>query len=529
MLVKVYKFLDQIVFQVYHLVFIPDVGSSGVSVSQVFINTDSQLLSENDACFSSALSALTLLLHGGMPKPLIKIIRRLWLLYPSRRSDLYESICTSIGSLAESEEGSSESFRCAAASFLYYLRHSQEVEAEFRTLVDTIPGVDSLTKLREYGLEAMSVPPESEVAVQLDRLQLFSGYPVAAYIPAGERFSHVVDLSEPNSILVWGFATEYCDISYSITRMDSGESLHLRKESRVQSDTSPVTGSLLVPEPGFIKFEWDNSFSWFREKHLRYRITVLRPFMRAKMEEVETSSLTNPIELIRKDVLNEPAEDNVCYESGEADVLEIGAHITGSEAYLKCRDIVRTVPAEEVIEAAADLLAEVVKSLRRTPRFKKLGIVEKTPRARKGLEDFGTVAVARDVDALAYLSQKNLKTAHTLIAIVSDSGLRSAVMYRGKLLTSETGQPLGDLSRTPSLTLSEGLAMLLNMFGPAIVIVAGKGVEQSVADLSEAVKAKVPMSVWQYSVVRESILGEGVVVEAAVKLNFLHFHFKHTF
>ena len=525
-LIKLFKLVDQLIFQLYHLVYIPDLNGSGVAVTQVFFNSAAELLVGNERCFYSAVKVLKLLAGNGMPKPLIKVIRRLWLLYPMQRADLYEVTVSCLAALAEAED-SSETFRSTAAAFLYYLRHSVEVEIDFRSLIDAIPNVDSLTKLREYQAEAVSQLPETETSVQLDSLQVYSGYPVAAHIAPGERFSYVVDLAEPNCLLVWAFATEYCDISYSITRVDSGEEL-LRREERVQSDTSPVSGSLLVPEPGFIRFMWDNSFSWFREKHLRYRIAVLTP-VQPVSDSVPRIAFTSPIEIIHKDILNEPAEDNICYESPDPDLLELGVHITGATAHIKCRERGKTVPAGEAIEAAKELLAETIKSMRRSPRLKKLGIVEKSPQSRRGLEEFGAVAVARDADALAFLSQKNLKTAHTLIAVVQEDGVRSSVMYRGKLLVSETGVPLGDLARIPAASLSEGVSQLLNVFGPAIVIVAGNDLETSVVELAEAVRLKVPLSVWQHSVIRESILGKGVLLEAAVKLNYLHYHFKHTF
>lgn len=525
-LVKLFKLVDQLIFQLYHLVYIPDLNGSGVPVTQVFFNSAAELLVRNEGCFYSAVKVLQLLASNGMPKPLIKVLRRLWLLYPAQRPALYEVTVSCLAALAEAED-SSETFRNSAAAFLYYLRHSPEVEIDFRSLIDAIPNVDSLTKLREYQAETLSQLPEAEASIQIDYLQVYSGYPVAAHIAPGERFSYVVDLAEPNSLLVWAFATEYCDISYSITRVDSGEEL-LRREERVQSDTSPISGSLLVPEPGFIRFLWDNSFSWFREKHLRYRIAVLIP-IQSISESVPHIAFTSPIEIIHKDVLNEPAEDNICYDFPDPDLLELGIQVAGTEAQVKCRESVKTVTAGEAIETAKEMLAEAVKLMRRSPRYKKLGIVEKCPQSRAGLEEFGAVAVARDADALAFLSQKNLKTAHTLIAVVQEDGMRSSVMYRGKLLVSETGVPLGDLARMQIASLSEGVAQLLNVFGPAIVIVAGRDLEVKIVELAEGVRQKVPLSVWQHSVIRESILGKGVLLEAAVKLNCLHYHFKHTF
>jgi hypothetical protein len=145
------------------------------------------------------------------------------------------------------------------------------------------------------------------------------------------------------------------------------------------------------------------------------------------------------------------------------------------------------------------------------------------------LDSFGTVAIARDATALAYFSQRSLKTAHTLIAIVAEDGVRSAVLHKGKLLATENGHALGDLARLRLVSLSDGIAVLLGVFGPAVVVVTGRDMGQSIAALADEVRVKVPLEIWQHSVLRESILGKTVLVDAAVKLNALHYHFKHTF
>ena len=524
MLLKLYQFLDQVMFQVHYRVALPGEPPS----SRVFVNADSQLLANNENCFYSALAALKLLLRGGLPRPVVKILRRLWVLYPGLRANLYE-ITTNCMTVLASSEGPSDLYSSSAAAFLYFLRHSPDVELSFLALLNSVPNIDSLTQLRQYDPSSLSQFPETDTAADLDKLQIFSGYPVAARIPAGERFSHVVDLDEAGCVLVWGFATEFGDISYTITRLEDGEQVEVRREVRVQADKVPALGSLLIPAPGFIKFEWDNSFSWFREKHLRYRITVLRPVSAATDSLAQASSTyLSPIDLLHRDV-GEPSGDNACYGDPSASVLEIGVHIGETVTEMQCMDAFKSVQNGQLSGHLSDLVTEAVASLGTKPHYVKLGIVSKAPSFLADLDSFGTVAVARDAVALAYFSQRSLKTAHTLIAIVVEAGVRSAVLHRGKLLTTEKGQALGDLARLPVAALSDGIAVLLGLFGPAVVVVAGKDLGQSLAVLAEEVRGKVALEVWQHSVLRESVLGKTVLLQAAAQLNALHYHFKHTF
>lgn len=525
MLMKLYQFLDQIIFQVNYQVTFPGEPPT----SRVFVNSDSQLLANNENCFYSALTALKLLLKGGLPRPVIKIVRRLWLLYPGLRANLYEITVNCMEIIANSET-QTDIYSSSAAAFLYFLRHTPDIDLSFLSLINSIANIDSLTQLRQYDPAAVSQLPETESSADLENLQIFSGYPVAARIPAGERFSHVVDLDEAGCVLVWGFATEYGDISYAITRVEDGEQVEMRKEGRVQADTVPVMGSMLVSAPGFIKFEWDNSYSWFREKHLRYRIAILRPVSTAISSTSQpNASYISPIELLYRDVANEPSGDNTCYSDPNVDVLEIGVHIGESVTEMQCRNTTKSVPNGPLRDHLNALVYEAVSALSTKPQYVKLGIVAKSPSFQPDLDSFGTVAVARDATALAYFSQRSLKTAHTLIAIVAEDGVRSAVLHKGKLLATENGHALGDLARLRLVSLSDGIAVLLGIFGPAVVVVTGRDMGQSIAALADEVRVKVPLEIWQHSVLRESILGKTVLVDAAVKLNALHYHFKHTF
>ncbi len=56
---------------------------------------------------------------------------------------------------------------------------------------------------------------------------------------------------------------------------------------------------MFVKDPGTYKLIWDNSFSWFTSKTLRYRLSVLKPISQIDLERgVDFEQLRNQI---RKD------------------------------------------------------------------------------------------------------------------------------------------------------------------------------------------------------------------------------------
>lgn len=90
------------------------------------------------------------------------------------------------------------------------------------------------------------------------------------------------------------------------------------KIERIDSSLNPVKIVLFVSEPGTYKIVWDNSFSWFTGKALRYRFSVLKPLsqldltrkvdfeeLRAKMINHKTETSTISVENVpkREDVL----------------------------------------------------------------------------------------------------------------------------------------------------------------------------------------------------------------------------------
>lgn len=53
---------------------------------------------------------------------------------------------------------------------------------------------------------------------------------------------------------------------------------------------------MFVKEPGTYKLIWDNSFSWFTSKTLRYRLSVLKPISQIDLERsVDFEQLRNQI------------------------------------------------------------------------------------------------------------------------------------------------------------------------------------------------------------------------------------------
>ena len=74
---------------------------------------------------------------------------------------------------------------------------------------------------------------------------------------------------------------------------------------------------MFVSQPGLYKLVWDNTFSWFTKKTIRYRVSVLKPLMEMKIDvdkKVEFSSkikISENLEFLTKIKISQNAKKDL--------------------------------------------------------------------------------------------------------------------------------------------------------------------------------------------------------------------------
>ena len=96
-----------------------------------------------------------------------------------------------------------------------------------------------------------------------------------------------VNVQVPGTCLKWEFKTEENDIGFCLYRQRNIEELHGPHSGddeddvipfhRVNSHLVPEDGMVVVPKIGRYIFKFDNTYSWYRNKRVMYRIEVLPP------------------------------------------------------------------------------------------------------------------------------------------------------------------------------------------------------------------------------------------------------------
>ena len=196
--------------------------------------------------FYTSLSLLKILLQCDkyINENSIRIIHKLWNLYPKLRSHLHEYILINLKAIAN---GKSMDPRKRAAEFLFIIMHDKSVDGDFKGKLES-EGLESLFEDESYDI----IEPDP---VELKDVKISAGFPICCDIHSGEKYCYYIEIEEENSILTWGFASEEYDISYTISRVDSVEQVVLYKGNRCNCDQVAIHGIEFIQHPGLYKFE----------------------------------------------------------------------------------------------------------------------------------------------------------------------------------------------------------------------------------------------------------------------------------
>lgn len=114
----------------------------------------------------------------------------------------------------------------------------------------------------------------------LNELILKENCPLSEEILPGDSFTRIFEVFTPNSIIYWVFATKTLDIEFQIEFLgsfdsNSEDSNVLYPKKRLETGKKVQRGLIWVKRPGLYRLQWDNSYSWFTGKNLRYRVFIL--------------------------------------------------------------------------------------------------------------------------------------------------------------------------------------------------------------------------------------------------------------
>ena len=117
-------------------------------------------------------------------------------------------------------------------------------------------------------------------------------------IKAGAQLTLPIVVPAMYADLSWDFETENGDIIFGATFCENNrrrkEIEELETPDRVDSHHSAIQRTVRVPSDGVVVLFWDNSYSWFAEKHIRYKVCLDLTKSHQRLKIVRFCSSSNP-------------------------------------------------------------------------------------------------------------------------------------------------------------------------------------------------------------------------------------------
>jgi hypothetical protein len=237
------------------------------------------------------------------------ILKRIYFTFPQFRKQIEDILAMSLVNLSGFQGAFEKESTEECRLFITYLLNSEETDQDLKIKLNK--------RIESKGVK-IEVKNEDDVKdVEYENLKLCDfnlrvGYPCSSEIDAGSEMSRYIEVYEPNSLVYVGFATHANDITLHLLKYvvadneeennttvdtntnledeeiltDKGHFQPILKLERIDSAITPVKIVMFVKEPGTYKLIWDNAFSWFTGKTLRYRLSVLRPLSQIDVERL---------------------------------------------------------------------------------------------------------------------------------------------------------------------------------------------------------------------------------------------------
>ena len=101
------------------------------------------------------------------------------------------------------------------------------------------------------------------------------GYFLSKNIKNGEYFNFYVEITKPYSIIDFCINIDEYNIKLSIK--DLNEEKYIIKNNEINSYSCPYKICLFFTKPVIFEFIFDNSYSWIRDKNIKYKVNIFYP------------------------------------------------------------------------------------------------------------------------------------------------------------------------------------------------------------------------------------------------------------
>ena len=257
------------------------------------------------------------------------ILKRLYFIFPKYLNEISDLIVTNLINLISFNEKMIESDKEIFEPFLIYLIQKGEENIKNKLIERLDKKKNELKKdylnIEDNNIDLEKNNVESDI-IYLSNFNLNIGCPIDIEIAAGDEEEKLIEVKHPNSVLYIEFSVTYYDINFhlikycpnlnfSLMSKDIADKKEQYEEQKFFYEIFSLEKSkgakiiLFIKNPGIYKVLFDNKYSWFNSKILKYRYNILKEFNN-NLDLSQTYS-NDDIKLEKKESIDDMGVNNI--------------------------------------------------------------------------------------------------------------------------------------------------------------------------------------------------------------------------
>lgn len=204
---------------------------------------------------------------------LMKIIPKFWNVFIEQRGKMLPDIVLLIKEIIKAQYVETN---LLSEKFLYEVFTDAKVDSGIKSYLKSELNDLFLSKGFKY---------QQRNSLFLESLKINHGYPLLSNIEAGERLVLKYQV-QMQSLFYCAFVLDSHDINYSI-ELHSGETQTTLVSEKCLACPSPTEHRFCIESKGVVTVEFNNSYSWFNNKSIRYRVLVLNPVTTCNSQDLD--------------------------------------------------------------------------------------------------------------------------------------------------------------------------------------------------------------------------------------------------
>ena len=237
------------------------------------------------------------------------MLKRLYFIFPKYINEISDLIVTNIINIISFDEKIIKEYKDIFEPFISYIiqKGEENLKNKLKTKLDK--------KKEELKKDILNIgdncPIINKSLVESDIIYISSfnlnvGCPLNIEIAAGDEEERLIEVKNPNSLLYIGFNLYSYDINFHLIKYCPNINFALMSNEKIEKKTQfedqkyfyeifkldRSKGAkiiIFVKNPGIYKVIFDNRYSWFNTKLMRYRCTILKEFNNLGLSSINSS------------------------------------------------------------------------------------------------------------------------------------------------------------------------------------------------------------------------------------------------